>query len=301
MAIRIEPPQRVDQIEAWAEILQRVEGLRFEVDELRHSFEQDRESLWALAYLDDEPVGLGVGRPSSLPRSHYAAARVFPAKRRRGVGGELLAAITEHARTAGSTELWGRIRADDAESLAFAERRGFSEVGRERDVVLDLTKAAPVAAEPPLGIALVSFAERPDLIPAVFALDNEVSVDVPAHAEHVPVPYERWARENLDGPGAFPEACFIALEGDELVGYTALRRYGADSPEAENRLTAVRRPWRRRGIATALKRAQIEAARAAGIERISTTNDEMNVGMRGVNERLGYEPEPERVVVSGPV
>ena len=50
----------------------------------------------------------------------------------------------------------------------------------------------------------------------------------------------------------------------------------------------------------ALKRAQIEAARAAGIEKISTTNDELNVGMRGVNERLGYEAEPERVVVSGP-
>jgi mycothiol synthase len=301
MAIRIEPPRRDDQIEAWAEILRRVEDLRFDVDELRHSLEQDRESLWALAYLDGEPAGVGVGRPSSLPGSQYAAARVLPEKRRHGVGGELLTAILDHARAAGSTELWGRIRADDPESLAFAERRGFTEVGRERDVVLDLRKVAPVAAEPPPGITLVSFAEQPELIPAVFAVDNEVSVDVPAHAEHEPVPYERWARENLEGPGAFPEACFIALEGDEVVGYTALRRYGADSPEAENRLTAVRRPWRRRGIATALKRAQIESARAAGIERISTTNDELNVGMRGVNERLGYEPEPERVVVSGPV
>ncbi len=112
--------------------------------------------------------------------------------------------------------------------------------------------------------------------------------------------YEDWARENLEGPGAFPEGCVIALEGDEVVGYTALRRYGADSPQAENRLTAVRRPWRRRGIASALKQAQIEAARAAGIETIATLNDELNVGMRGVNERLGYEPEPERVVVSGP-
>jgi mycothiol synthase len=134
----------------------------------------------------------------------------------------------------------------------------------------------------------------------VFAVDNEVSIDVPAHAQHEPMPYEDWARENLEGPGAFPEGCFVALEGEEVVGYTALRRYGADSVEAENRLTAVRREWRRRGIATALKRAQIQAARAAGIERISTTNDELNVGMRGVNERLGYEPQPERIVVNGP-
>jgi mycothiol synthase len=299
MSIRIEHPETDAQVEAWAEILRTVEGLRMDVAELRHSFEQDRESLWALAYLDGEPAGLGVGRPSSIVGEHYAAARVLPAVRRRGVGSALLAAITEHARAADSKQLWGRIRADDAESLSFAERRGFTEVGRERDVVLDLSKAAPAAADPPPGIALVSFAARPDLIPAVFAVDNEVTVDVPAHGANEPMSYENWARENLEGPGAMPEACFIALEGDEVVGYSALRRYGAGSPEAENRLTAVRRPWRRRGIATALKRAQIEAARAAGIERISTTNDETNIGMRGVNERLGYEPQPERIVVSG--
>jgi mycothiol synthase len=301
MAIRIEHPETDEQIETWAEILRLVEGRPFDVDELRHSFERDRESLWGLAYLDGEPSGLAVGRPSSLPGSVYGAARVRPELRRRGVGSALLEEITTYARARGARAIWGRMRADDAETLAFVNRRGFREVGRERDVVLDLTKVAAVAAETPPGITLVSFAERPDLIPAVFAVDNEVTVDVPAHAQHEPLPYETWARENIEGPGAFPEACFIALEGDEVVGYTALRRYGADSPEAENRLTAVRRPWRRRGIATALKRAQIEAARASGIERISTTNDETNVGMRGVNERLGYEPEPERVVVSGAV
>jgi mycothiol synthase len=300
MAIRIERPRSDEQIEAWAEILREVEGLQLGVDELRHFFERDRESLWRLAYFDGKPVGLAVGRPSSLARSMYGAVRVRPDSRRGGVGSALLEAIRRHARARGDEEIWGRIRADDAETTEFVEHRGFREVGRERDVVLDLTKVAPVAAVPPQGIELVSFAERPDLIPAVFEVDNEVSVDVPAHAQHDPTQYADWTRENLEGPGAFPEACFVALAGDEIVGYTALRRYGAKSVEAENRLTAVRRPWRRRGIATALKRAQIEAARAAGIERISTTNDEQNVGMRGVNDRLGYEPQPERVVVSGP-
>ena len=66
-------------------------------------------------------------------------------------------------------------------------------------------------------------------------------------------------------------------------------------------LTAVRRPWRRRGIATALKREQIARARAAGIEQIFTTNDETNAGMRGVNARLGYRPAPTQIVVSGPL
>jgi mycothiol synthase len=301
MAIHIEHPETDEQIAAWAEILRRVEdNLRFGVDELRHSFEQDKESLWALAYLDGRPAAFGLGRPSSIPGANYAAVRVLPEHRRRGLGSALLAAIAEHARARGATELWGRVRADDSESLKFAKRRGFKEVGRDCDVVLELASVPPALPEPTAGITLVSFAERPDLLNAVWVVDNEVSVDVPAHRPHEPMTYEHWARENVEGPGAFPDGCFIALEGDEIVGYSALRRFGADSPEAQNQLTAVRRPWRRRGIATALKRAQIEAARKAGIERISTSNDETNVGMRGVNARLGYKPKPERIIVSGP-
>jgi mycothiol synthase len=300
MAIRIVPAKTEEHARAWGEILHRVEGVRVDVDELRHGFEEDRDSLWVLAYLDGEVAGFGLGRPSSLPRSDYGAARVLPEFRRRGVGGALIAAIRERARGRGADDVWGRIRADDAGSLAFAERYGFREVGRDRDVMLHLEKVLPREPDPPPEITLVSFADRPDLMQAVFAVDNEVSVDVPAHRQHEAGTYERWARENLEGPGAFLDACFIALADEEVVGFTALRRYGAKSPDARNALTAVRRPWRRRGIATALKQAQIEAARAAGIERISTSNDETNVGMRCVNARLGFEPEPERVVVSGP-
>ena len=84
----------------------------------------------------------------------------------------------------------------------------------------------------------------------------------------------------------------VALANGEVVGYTGLRRTGAASPLAQNLLTAVRRPWRRQGIATALKREQIARAREAGIEEIRTTNDETNAGMRGVNARLGYVPAP---------
>jgi mycothiol synthase len=300
MTIRIEHPERDDQVEAWADILWQVEGLRMGVEELRHSFEAGRDSLWALAYLDGEPAGIGVSRASSTAGEHYGAVRVLPDRRRQGVGSGLLRAVAGHTRAAGRTAIWGRILADDQASLDFAGHRGFSEVGRERDIVLDVSSAEPVAPDPPAGITLVSFAERPDLIPAVLAVDGEVSVDVPTHGTQQPMSEAEWMRENVEGPGAFLEACFVALEGDEVVGYTAIRRYGAGSPEAENRLTAVRRPWRGRGIATALKRAQIERARKAGVERIFTTNDETNVAMRGVNARLGYEPLPERVVVSGP-
>ena len=52
-------------------------------------------------------------------------------------------------------------------------------------------------------------------------------------------------------------------------------------------MTGVRRAWRRRGIALALKQAQIDAAKAAGLRRLRTANAVQNP-MLLVNERLGF-------------
>ena len=301
MELRLETPSAPDEYEVWATIMERVSGDVYAVEELAHVIETDHESAWLLAYRGDEAAGCGVGRPSSLVGSLYAMARVLPEHRLQGVGNALYEALSSHARSRGLTSLWARIEEDDAESLRFAEHRGFEEVGREYEVVLDVTEA-DVAGGPPPGIDLVTLAERPDLLQALYELDVEVSPDVPSLEEgHEPMSFERWHNVYFEGPGAMPETCVVALAEGEIVGYTGLRRRGSSSPTAENLLTAVRRPWRRRGIATALKRAQIARARAAGIEQIFTTNDEANAGMRGVNARLGYRPAPVRILVSGPL
>jgi mycothiol synthase len=299
--LRLEIPSSPEQFAAWVTIMERVSGDVFSVEELAHIFATDRESAWLLAVRGDEALGCGVGRPSSIAGSLYAMARVLPEHRRQGVGDTIYRALSEHARGRGLTSLWGRIHEHDAESRRFAENREFSEVGRELEVVVDVTQDVPPAELPP-GIELVTLAERPALAQAVFELDAQVAPDAPSHAEvHEPTTFERWHAEYLEGPGALPSTCVIALAGAEVVGYTGLRRNGATSPIAENLLTAVARPWRRRGIATALKREQIARAREAGIEQIFTTNDETNAGMRGVNARLGYRPAPVKILVSGPL
>jgi mycothiol synthase len=299
--LRLETPDSRRQYEEWVAIMERVQGDVFAAEEVAHFVETDHESAWLLAYSGEEAAGCGVGRPSSLAGSLYAMARVLPEHRRQGVGSRLYEALSDHARSCGLASLWGRIGEEDAESLRFAERRGFEEVGREYEVVLDVA-GADVAGEPPPGIELVTIAERPDLVHPLYELDVEVSADVPSHeGGYAPRSFEEWHAIYLEGPGAMPEACVAALAGGEVVGYTGLRRRGPTSPTAANLLTAVRRTWRRRGIATALKRAQIARARASGIEQIFTTNDETNAGMRGVNARLGYRPAPVRILVSGPL
>ena len=112
---------------------------------------------------------------------------------------------------------------------------------------------------------------------------------------------DRWRAAYLEGPSALPGGCFVALADGEAVGIAGLTALDARPGTAEHLLTGVRRAWRGRGIATALKRAQIEWARSAGLERLVTTNDETNVPMRGINARLGYEPRPGAIVVRGPL
>jgi mycothiol synthase len=280
----------------------RVSGQVFSVEELTYALQSDRESAWILGYLDDEPVGCGVGRPSSIRESQYSMVRVLPEHRGQGVGTALYQAVSQHARGTGKTSLWGRIREADAESLRFARRHGFEEVGREYEVVLELADV-DTSHEPPAGVELVAIAERPDLVRAAYDVECEVSPDVPRAPgqEHEQPSFERWHADYLEGPGAMPEAVVVALVDGQAVGYAGLRRKGTTSPIAENMLTAVKRPFRGRGIATALKLAQIDRARAAGVERLFTTNDEGNVGMREVNRRLGYTPLPSEIVVSGPL
>jgi RimJ/RimL family protein N-acetyltransferase len=63
----------------------------------------------------------------------------------------------------------------------------------------------------------------------------------------------------------------------------------------------VRRSHRRRGLATALKKAQIRWAADNGYSELVSDMVEGNAAMRAVNERLGYRPLPPVVVVSASV
>ena len=105
----------------------------------------------------------------------------------------------------------------------------------------------------------------------------------------------------MGGPGDRPEATFVALAGDEVVGYSKFSLTSAQPTTAYHDLTGVKRAWRGRGIAAALKSAQIAWARANGYERLFTNNEERNLPIKRLNERFGYRREPGRILVRGPV
>ncbi|HAL27915.1 MAG TPA: GNAT family N-acetyltransferase, partial [Chloroflexi bacterium] len=89
--------------------------------------------------------------------------------------------------------------------------------------------------------------------------------------------------------------------GGNVVGYARLLAFDGTPHRLENGLTAVRLSHRRRGIALALKRAQIAWAAEHGYTEIVTSTVGDNEAMRGVNAKLGYRLLREDIVVDGPV
>jgi hypothetical protein len=173
--------------------------------------------------------------------------RVLPAHRLRGVGTAVLGALSTHAVAVDRGRLIGRLREDDEASCRFVERRGFAVISRECPVALDLTRYAPRAVEPPAGVAIVSLAERPDLLAAAHGIEVETTGDIPVGPEALtPRSFEEWRTETVDAPNALPDLSLVALDGDDVVGWSGLAALGDDGV-AENQLTGVRRRARGRG------------------------------------------------------
>lgn len=184
----------------------------------------------------------------------------------------------------------------DAGSRAFAERFGFREVDRQVEqvrVVLDVEEPPRV----PDGVEIVCVAVRRELWTTAYdTLASEAFADM-ALDRPVEATPEEWEHEWL----THPEAAFLALADGEVVGCAGLQP-DADFPErAENALTAVRRDWRGRGIALALKRTTLVWAAEHGIREVYTWTQRGNDGMRAVNEQLGYAYRSVSITVRAPL
>jgi GNAT superfamily N-acetyltransferase len=200
-------------------------------------------------------------------------------------------AASDAARALGKTglEVWTTTRSPEVapwlEARAYAEAR--------RYVISEIE----VAAAADLGRAryeIVTFGDRPDLVDELYALARAAYPDQPGRAEtRVDEAWYEW------GLRAHPaEAYFVALEGGRVLGYGYLeQRDGVWS----SGFTAVARDARGRGVAGAIKRAQLAWAREHGVLTLRTANETRLQTMLDLNRRLGYVPLYEEVVLRGPL
>ncbi len=97
-------------------------------------------ALPTVSYLVAEVDGVVVGHAVASAAGDDAELQriaVDPAYRRRGLAGELLAAVEQRAAADGATRLLLEVREDNTTAAAFYESRGFVEVGRRRGYYRD--------------------------------------------------------------------------------------------------------------------------------------------------------------------
>ena len=291
--IAVRPAESDADLEAWRQV--RIEVLPNErvptVEEMRST--AGPEQLLLLAELDGAVAGAGYADRSMIAGQGSLSPRVLRAARRSRVGTALLHELAAHVESLGFDRAGSSV--DDPGSLAFAERFGFREVDREVEQVRSVGQEA--WPEVPQGMEIVALADDPALTPrtyhelAVEAL-QDFAVDPPLE-----VSLEDWEREWI----SWPEGSFVALVDGEIVGCAGVLKDDDRPDRAENSLTAVRRDWRRRGLASLLKRMTIAWAAENGVRELYTWTQTGNEGMRAVNEKLGYVTRSVGIRVRGPL
>jgi GNAT superfamily N-acetyltransferase len=255
-----------------------------------------------VAVEDDAIVGYGyLEEPgvAAMPGRLRIRVLVDPARRRRGVGSSLCAALIELARGLGSTELVTEAQAGEPQAQRFLTQRGFAEYHRRQEGRLDLSTVDPATiahgidvqtdAFFPTGVRIATYRQLQlavaDAPRRLYGLDTTLWADVPFGLTGSIPTFEQYQVLELADPDFLPAATFIALDGERWIGIGALMS-GRDY--LLNSMTGVVRDWRGRGLARWLKLHTIRCAFERGAPEIRTFNDSVNEAILALNRSLGF-------------
>jgi GNAT superfamily N-acetyltransferase len=217
---------------------------------------------------------------------------------------EFYSFIMESCLESEPTALIVETREDETEKIDWLRNQGFEETMRYPRSILELAAFDPVifsktsANIKAQGIDILSLTELAQRDVGwkkkVYELEMILSKDVPRPSEFRPPPFEKYVQNEFEAPQFMPDLWLIAVDSDSYVGMSSLFKSGDDIESLETGLTGVRREYRRRGLASALKCQNIEEAKSLGTQQIQTSNEENNP-MFQINLRLGFQAQPADV------
>ena len=230
------------------------------------------------------------------PRKFIINIAVHPDAQRQGIGSALYEQIMTELRQHDPLNVRGRVREDMQPSIRFLQARGYQDVWRDWESRLDLATFDPSpyqGLEEKLraqGIQIKSRKELeadPQCFHKLHELENEVAQDIPTLDGITPMSFDQYMNLIINNPDSPAEGRFVAVHNGEYIGMSGLSKSKAKN-DFTNGLTGVKRAYRHRGIALALKLRGIAYAKALGGTFIKTWNDSPNAAMIAINTQLGF-------------
>ncbi|MFB6285328.1 MAG: GNAT family N-acetyltransferase [Candidatus Bipolaricaulia bacterium] len=231
------------------------------------------------------------------PQKFEIGVYVDPNRQRKGIGTALFDYLMMDLDPFDPLSLRSVAREDDAASVRFLTKRGFAEMVRSWESHLDVPSFdfSPYAElgdkVAQHGITLATLGELaadPARDRKLYELDLELLEDVPFPDERTRMSFEHFKRRFLHNPNLLSDAYCVAIDGDRYVGVSSLWASQASPDELYTGLTGVRRDYRRRGLALALKLKTIQYAAEHNFRTIKALNASANRPILALNERLGY-------------
>lgn len=256
-----------------------------------------------LVDVDDQIVAFGeCGEPywSYRPGKYTIDLKVLPDYRRRGIGTAYYDQVVETLtdRDPRLKLLSASAHESRPQSIRFLEQRGFKAVMRSVISTLDVRAFDPVQFDDlqkkiaVTGIEIHAFAELdvsdPDCRQKFYDLDWACAQDEPQPDAPTRLSFEVFSEQIFNAPDFRPESLFIAVDGNDYVGFSEVFPDKAKPGVYNTGFTGVLASHRRRGIATALKARAIGLAKQQEAKKIETINEENNP-MLQINYTLGFK------------
>lgn len=260
-----------------------------------------------IAERDGQPLAYGVfyeARNLADPNQYGISWLTPPKHRRQGLASAFyefaLARLAEDGRVA--DKFYAHTREDKPEAIACLTKHGFEQKNRypRSELQLDQFDLAPLADYPARiashGLKVKSLAEiipnDPDWQRKLYDLEWVFEQDEPTEIEATQQPFDEFVREELEDPDFHTELQFIALDGTRFAGLSSLWTDSQQPHILHTGWTGVDRPYRKKGLAIAMKLAAIAKAQSMPeVTTLRTDNHETN-WMYQINLRLGFKPLP---------
>lgn len=259
------------------------------------------ESACVLALVGDGLLGAAMVALEGTHRHVWHAPvmtwiSVDAGHRGEGVGSALYKWAWEWARARDKSELELWVDSDDGQACQFIEHRAFSIVDTEPRLRLALSEVDDLGWSPPSTVRVVPSTQAVNWIGPAYDLYAYAAQRSGATIEEETV----WGSKQLVREEMGLQTTHIAYANEIIVGIAILLRLPSRRLVGSHAGTYTRSGWQGRGVATALKLAQISWARDAGVRHLEARVERTNTAKTKLYCRLGYSEVPGWVIYSGP-